>query len=174
MTLGGDDGPATGVSACLYGCPVRYDGESFDAVAVAGPSVAGRVFLPVCPECMAGLGVPRERIVLTGTGDEVLDGEARVVDVRGRDVTEQVVAGARECLEALRRGGAKTVVLKERSPSCGPRSAPIERADGSVSQGAGVFAALCVREGLTVLDETALAGSGAGLGAPGVHRQEDA
>ena len=73
-----------GISACIYNCPVRYNGKSFDAVSTLGREKADFSFTPVCPECMAGLGVPRMPIHLTGTGQQVLSGEASVKDQIGR------------------------------------------------------------------------------------------
>ena len=78
-----------GISACAFGCPVRYNGHGFDSLSVLGRERSDFVFTPVCPECLAGLGVPRTPIHLTGTGAEVLAGEAQVRDRRGHDVTER-------------------------------------------------------------------------------------
>ena len=83
-----------GVSACVDRCPVRYNGRSFDALRVLGRERSDFVLTPVCPECLAGLGVPRMPIHLTGTGQEVLAGTARVLDRRGRDHTEQIIEGS--------------------------------------------------------------------------------
>ena len=79
-----------GISACVFDCPVRYNGRSFDALALLGREKADFAWTPVCPECLAGLGVPRTPIHLTGTGQEVLAGRARVLDWRGHDVTEEI------------------------------------------------------------------------------------
>lgn len=65
---------SAGVSACLARCPVRYNGKGFDALAVLGRERTAFTFTPVCPECMAGLGVPRPSVHLTGSGAEVLAG----------------------------------------------------------------------------------------------------
>ncbi|TLM69038.1 MAG: DUF523 domain-containing protein, partial [Actinobacteria bacterium] len=61
-----------GISACLLGERTRYDGVVIETPpAVAAALAAGTRFVPVCPECESGLGVPRARIALTGTGAKV-------------------------------------------------------------------------------------------------------
>ena len=81
-----------GVSACLLGQPVRYDGgHKLDRWIV---QELGRfvTFVPVCPEVEAGLGVPREAMRLVGD-----PAAPRLVTVRtGRDLTERVLARPRE------------------------------------------------------------------------------
>jgi len=136
------DKPRIGISACIFDCPVRYNGKRFDEVGKLGRERADFSFTPVCPECMAGLGVPREPIHLTGTGQEVLAGEAKVKDRRGRDVTERVVAGARDALGVLERAGVRAVILKEASPSCGLYKARVGMRRRESSLGSGVFGAM--------------------------------
>lgn len=148
--------PVIGISACLYGCPVRYDGRALDAMGAFGEERSGFTFVPVCPECMAGFGVPRSPIRLTGPGEKVLARQARVLDAGGRDVTGDVIAGATACAEALDRAGAEAVVLKERSPSCALEMADVGRSDGTAVRGAGVFGALCARTGMILLTEREL------------------
>ncbi len=143
-----------GVSACLIGCPVRYDGGSFGVFA-ENPAVRDVAFVPVCPECMAGLTVPRRPIRLTGTAEHVLKGEARVIDDRGTDVTEALIAGARACQAAFERAGVRIVVLKELSPSCGLAEAPIGPPEDD-ARGRGVFTEMLVESGYTVLSERML------------------
>ena len=102
------DRPRIGVSACMFDCPVRYNAKRFDALAALGRERADFVFTPVCPECMAGLGVPREPIHLTGSGADVLAGHAKVLDRHGRDVTG---SSSRARRRAWRRSSAR---------ACGP------------------------------------------------------
>ncbi|GAB4292351.1 MAG: hypothetical protein Kow0067_19140 [Coriobacteriia bacterium] len=146
---------AVGISACLYDCPVRYNGKRFDAVSKLGRERGDFTFTPVCPECLAGLGVPREPIHLTGTGQEVLAGTAAVRDRHGRDVTDRVVAGARAALEALDRAGAVAVVLKEESPTCGLFKARTGARRRSQVTGAGVFGAMLLDTGRFLIPDKA-------------------
>lgn len=132
------------VSACLLGCPCRYDGT-----AKADPRVLAlmerHTLIPVCPEQLGGLPTPR------------LPSERReggVFDRGGKDVAAQYRQGAEEVLRLARLYGCTHAVLKERSPSCG--SGQIY--DGSFSHvlvpGSGVAAELLAQNGITVLGES--------------------
>ena len=142
------NGPARApilVSACLLGLHTRYDGGSCENARVL--SVAGeRCLVPLCPEQLGGLPTPRAPSEIeAGDGCAVLDGSARVLNVEGRDVTPQFLAGAEAAAEAARRLGAEEVWLKEGSPSCGVTRI---RRDGCDVAGKGVAAALLERAGL--------------------------
>ena len=145
-----------GISACVYRCPVRYNGRAFDALATLGRESQDYVFTPVCPECLAGLGVPREPIHLTGPGELVLTGEASVRNRHGRDVSEQLIAGARAAMDALERARVQAVIVKESSPSCGLAKAQVGRRRQAES-GAGVFGAMLLESGWFLVPDDALA-----------------
>lgn len=146
------------VSACLAGCACRFDGSANTDDQVSRLVAEGRVVL-VCPEEDGGLGTPRPPAeIVGGDGWDVVAGRARVVTRAGIDVTEQYLAGARQALEAARRSGADTAILKARSPSCGKG----QIYDGSFSRtlrrGDGVTVALLQANGIRVLtDEDARA-----------------
>lgn len=149
------------VSACLLGCRVRYSGSD----ARSGDDVLrrwlreGRV-VAFCPEVAGGLPVPRPPAEIRGgDGYAVLDGRARVVDRRGRDVTRHFLEGARLALRAARRSGARVAVLKDLSPSCGSRRIYDGSFGGSLRAGAGVTAALLERCGVRVFGEGEIAGA---------------
>lgn len=55
-----------GISACCMGCPVRYNGRGFDLLKNLGREKGDFTYCPVCPESLAGLGVMRDPIHLTG------------------------------------------------------------------------------------------------------------
>jgi len=148
---------SVGVSACLYNCPVRYNGKAFDSLRVLGRERADFVFTPVCPECLAGLGVPRMPIHLTGTGQEVLAGRARVLDRRGADRTEQAVAGCEAAIGALERAGIEAFVAKESSPTCGLYKARVGKRRTETSGGSGVFGAMVLERGWFLIPDEGLA-----------------
>lgn len=145
-----------GISACVYSCPVRYNGKAFDALAMLGREKADFVFTPVCPECMAGLGVPRMPVHLTGSGQEVLAGLAHVRDRRGRDVAPELIAGSKACLETLERAGVRAVIVKEASPSCGVFKAKVGKRRSEQVEGSGVFGAMLVDKGWFLIPDSAL------------------
>jgi uncharacterized protein YbbK (DUF523 family) len=125
-----------GVSACLLGSQVRYDGghkrHPF-LTEILGPFVE---WVPVCPEVEAGFGTPREAMHL------VRDGEAvRLVTVRTRqDVTAQLRRAVDARVRQLASLELDGYVLKKDSPSCGLFRVKVYGASGSVRDGRGLFA----------------------------------
>jgi len=145
------------VSACLAGCHCRYDHGSLEHEAVLALICEGRA-VPVCPEQMGGLTTPRlPAEIIGGTGEDVLDGRARVVNSAGDDVTAQFLAGAREALRMAQAVGATEAILKERSPSCGSAAIYDGTFSGVRVPGEGVTAALLRRHGIRVTSEESLA-----------------
>ncbi|NNL07096.1 MAG: DUF523 domain-containing protein, partial [Gammaproteobacteria bacterium] len=61
--------PLIGVSRCLLGHAVRYDGESKPHSVVIDQLVKLFELVPVCPEVEAGLSVPRPPVQLSGSID---------------------------------------------------------------------------------------------------------
>jgi uncharacterized protein YbbK (DUF523 family)/uncharacterized protein YbgA (DUF1722 family) len=110
-----DGRPRLGVSACLLGRPVRFDGGHRRDTFVCERLAAHVELVPVCPEVELGLSVPRETLRLTGppTG-------ARLIGLRsGRDYTDEMKAYADARLAELAALPLDGYVLKKDSPSCG-------------------------------------------------------
>jgi uncharacterized protein YbbK (DUF523 family) len=147
-----------GISACAFGCPVRYNGHGTDALGILGRERSDFEFTPVCPECLAGLGVPRVPIHLTGSGAEVLAGTEAVRDRRGRDVTEAVIAGCRDAMAALDRAGVVAFIAREASPTCGLAKARVGKRR-TEQRGAGVFGAMLAERDLFLIPDDGLANS---------------
>ena len=109
-----DDLPRLGISACLLGDQVRFDGghkrDPF-LVEILSPQVC---WVRVCPEVEVGMGTPRETLRL-----ERRDGRAiRMVTTRtGIDHTGAMSAWARRRLTELERERLSGYVLKKDSPS---------------------------------------------------------
>ncbi len=147
-----------GVSACLLGDRVRWDGgHKRDAflVEILGPDVE---WVPVCPEVELGLGVPRDPIRLVHAGAGVPP--RLVVERTGEDLTARMRRFARERAGALARLALDGYVLKRGSPSCGPADVPVHDADGrTIATAAGAFAAVLTTHlpALPVEDEDRLA-----------------
>ncbi len=125
-----------GVSSCLLGHPVRFDGgHKRDAFVVGtlGPHVQ---FVPVCPEVELGLGAPRETLRLVRQGDDV-----RLLMKGGEDYTDRMRRFARSRVAALASEDLDGYILKKDSPSCGVRRVKVRGTEGGVSRaGVGVFA----------------------------------
>lgn len=104
-----------GISSCLLGENVRWDGghkRDLFLVAELGRFVE---WLPVCPEVEVGMGVPRPSVRLVREGDEI-----RLLDPRSdRDHTRAMRAYAKRRVAELAKQDLCGYVLKKDSPSCG-------------------------------------------------------
>lgn len=138
------------VSACLLGEPCRYDGAAKPNAAVQALRELHTV-VPVCPESMGGLPIPRLPNEIAAGADGL-----RVVDSEGTDNTGAFVAGARKALERAQQAGCTVAVLKSKSPSCGSGRIYDGTFTGTLTDGWGVAAALFRDAGIRVIDETGL------------------
>jgi uncharacterized protein YbgA (DUF1722 family)/uncharacterized protein YbbK (DUF523 family) len=126
-----------GISACLLGEKVRYDGgHKRDAYLV---ETFGRYveWVPVCPEVEMGLGTPRDTLRLVR-----IEGELRLVMPKtGADYTETMRAYARRRVAELAERDFCGYILKKDSPSCGMERVRVFDARGvPAKSGRGLFA----------------------------------
>jgi uncharacterized protein YbbK (DUF523 family) len=141
------------VSACLAGLDVKYNG-SHNLDEKIKKWFDEKKAIPICPEVLGGLSIPREPAeIVGGEGEDVLDGHAKVITNNGIDVTEQFIKGANETLKIALDLNATMVILKERSPSCGSSMIYSGEFNGNKKRGTGVTAALLKRNGIQVLSE---------------------
>ena len=118
--------PRIGVSSCLLGEEVRWDGghkrEPF-LLEVLGREVE---WVPVCPEVEIGLGTPRPPMNLVRIG-----GETRLITAEtGADHTAAMRSYAERRVEELARERLAGYVFKKDSPSCGLERVKLYPADG--------------------------------------------
>jgi uncharacterized protein YbgA (DUF1722 family)/uncharacterized protein YbbK (DUF523 family) len=149
--VSGSDRIRIGVSSCLLGEEVRFDGGHKRDQYVT--EILGRYvdWVPVCPELEMGLGVPREALRLVGNPDA-----PRLLTVKtGVDHTEGMLAWARERVAALREMDLDGYILKSKSPSCGMERVRVYTEAGMPSRsGPGLFArALTEAMPLLVVEE---------------------
>lgn len=133
------DLPRLGVSRCLMGDNVRYDGgHKLDRFLRDGLGKHVE-YVPVCPEVECGLGIPREAMRLVG------DPEApRLLTIKTKiDLTERMRAFAAARVEALEAEGLCGFVFKSGSPSSGMERVKVYPEAGGMAQlkGVGLFAA---------------------------------
>ena len=146
--------PRIGISACLLGERVRYDGrDKRDAwlVDVIGPEVE---WVPVCPEVEAGFGTPREPMALVR---DAAGGVVLMTSERRPDLTSRLRALSERRVEELAASGLDGYVLKAGSPSCAIRTTI--NAEDAVDYGPGLFAEALMRRlpDLPIVDEQQLA-----------------
>jgi uncharacterized protein YbbK (DUF523 family) len=138
-----DDRPRVGISRCLLGDEVRYDGgHKRDAVVVATLGALVE-WVPVCPEVEAGMGTPREAIDLVARDDLFPAGAARVrlIGVTSRrDWTDTMTRFSFAWARQLQREHLDGYVLKSDSPSCGLERVRVHRGDDVSHDGRGLFA----------------------------------
>ena len=141
-----------GVSACLAGVCCRYDGTAKPNAQVMEMVENGEAFA-FCPECLAGLKIPRTPSEISGgEGEDVLQGRARVVSKDGGDRTEEFIKAAGKSLALCRKKGIKEVWLKAKSPSCGASHIYDGTFSGKLRVGKGVTAAILEKNGIKVVE----------------------
>ena len=131
-----------GVSACLLGQEVRYDGGQKKDPYVT--DTLGELFelVPVCPEVEVGMSTPREPIQLQG------DPSAPELVAPGsdRNWTKEMSDWSRSRSRELAVEALSGFVFKKNSPSCGLFQVPVIQKDGSeLLLGRGFFAAAFAR-----------------------------
>jgi uncharacterized protein YbbK (DUF523 family) len=131
------------VSACLAGVACWYDGDSKPCEAVIKLVAEGKA-VPLCPEQLGGLPTPRAPAEIIGS---------KVIRKDSVDVTEAFHRGAQEALKVARLIGAKSAILKARSPSCGCGKIYDGSFTGRLVDDNGVFAEMCKQAGLEVKTE---------------------
>ncbi len=139
-----------GVSACLLGEKVRWDGRHKRDPFIAGVLDRHADLVPFCPEVEAGFGAPREPMRLEGN-----PAAPRLVGIRSRaDKTGPLTALARRRAAGLARAGLDGLIFKSASPSCGLRRVGVHRAGARpLRRGTGIFA-LLLTERLPLLPAT--------------------
>jgi uncharacterized protein YbbK (DUF523 family) len=125
------------------GVPCRYDGTAKPSPRIVA-EIGKAIFIPVCPELLAGLPVPREPVELKG---------GRAITFSGRDLTARFVEGARKAADIARRLGVDAAVVKQGSPSCGCGKIYDGSFRNVLTEGDGIMVRLLKKEGLTVVPE---------------------
>ncbi len=131
------------VSACLAGVECRYDGSSFPIPEVVEMVRRGEA-IPICPELLAGLPIPRPPA-------EHRDG--KIVSKNGQDFTADYLSGAKIGAEIAQLIACKKAILKSRSPSCGSGWIYDGTFSGVRIQGNGVFAKMLKDNNVIVFTE---------------------
>ena len=152
-----DDHPIRlGISSCLLGHEVRYDGSHKRdryLVEILGPLVE---WVPICPEIEIGLGVPRPTIQLEGSPTSA----RLIMPSTGDDLTQTMKTFALKRVRELQSLDLDGFVFKSKSPSCGMERVKVFDQGGIAAKiGVGAFAGILLEiwPDLPVEDEVRLA-----------------
>ena len=140
-----------GISACLLGEEVRFDGGHKRDPFLTGVLSRHVEWVTVCPEVEVGMGTPRETLRLVRDGA----GPIRMVTTRSTvDHTDSMNAWSKRRVEALSREDLDGYVLKKDSPSCGMERVKVYGGAVAAREGRGLYAeALIARLPLLPVEE---------------------
>ena len=99
--------------------------------------------VPVCPEVMGGLPIPRESA-------EIVNGVVKHKD--GSSVDAEFRKGAQIALDIVLERQVDLVILQSRSPSCGAKTIYDGSFSGKIIPGQGVFAQMLKEKGIRMID----------------------
>lgn len=126
-----------GISTCLLGEAVRYDGGHALDQYITGTLGRYMEFIPVCPEVEAGFGVPREPIRLVGDPDS----PRLMTRNTQKDLTDTMMTWAGRRVRELEKEDLRGFIFKSRSPSSGMERVKVYTGKGMpVKKGVGLFA----------------------------------
>jgi len=130
--------PKLGISACLLGQKVRFDGSHKREPFLIELFRKFVEWIPICPEVEVGMGVPRESVRLVGA----LTNPSMIAEKSGKDWTEAMNRFAAKRMREITENHLSGYVFKKNSPSCGMERVRVYNSKGMpVRQGRGLFAA---------------------------------
>ena len=133
------------ISACLLGDNVKYSGgNNLTPELVTLLEKYNVDIVKVCPECFAGLPIPR-------LPSEIKEGKVYSKD--GRDITEEFLSGAEKTYQIAKIKRVDFAILKERSPSCGSSFIYDGSFSGKVIEGQGLTARKLSKENIIIFSE---------------------
>lgn len=135
------------VSACLAGVNCKYDGGNNLNEKILELVKKGEAIL-VCPEQLGGLTTPR-----TPSEISIIEGNKKVINKDGEDVTINFVRGAEEVLRIAKSLNITKAILKSKSPSCGCGLVYDGTFTGTKIPGNGITAQLLIDNGIEVITE---------------------
>jgi len=126
-----------GVSSCLLGKEVRYNGGHSHDLYVTGTLGQYFAFVDVCPEVEAGFGIPREAMRLVGNPEA-----PRLVTTKTKkDCTAKMMGWVKQRVKELEKEDLCGFIFKKGSPSSGMERVRVYTEKGMPSnRGSGMFA----------------------------------
>jgi len=128
--------PNLGISSCLLGEKVRYDGRQLHNRYITDSLEEYFTWIPVCPEVEYGLGIPRETMHLVGDPEK-----PRLVEIStGIDHTDGILKWVGKKLMELEKEDLCGFIFKSKSPSSAIRGVKIISPSGvECGEGPGIF-----------------------------------
>ncbi len=114
-----------GISACLLGQPVRFNGSHKNSPFCSQVLSAWFEFVPICPEVEIGMGIPREPIRLVNENNQI---RVKNVTDQTHDYTDQLHALADQRAPEL--NDLCGYIFMQKSPSCGVFSVKVYNQNG--------------------------------------------
>lgn len=139
------------ISACLLGENCKYSGGNNRNEKLL-QLLSGHTVIPVCPEVLGGLPIPRSPA-------EIVNG--CVTNRDGISVDRAFRQGAEKALEIAKQEQPDLIVLQSRSPSCGVKQIYDGTFSGTLIPGQGVFAEMARKEGFILKDAEDITAEGA-------------
>ncbi len=125
-----------GISSCLLGGKVRYDGKCKRATSLIALLEKVAVLLPICPEVEVGMPVPRERLNLVGS----LDNHKLIAEESQKDWTAEMQEFSKKRILKDDFKSFSGLILKSKSPSCGLQTTKLYNKGSIISENAdGIF-----------------------------------
>ncbi len=121
--------PRIGISACLLGQEVRYDGGHKLHPWFTSSWTPWVEWVPICPEVESGMPVPRPPIQLV-QGKKTDEVRVQEVAAPHADHTDELLSGCQTCLARIRQAAVQGMILKSKSPSCGLQVPLFSAGDG--------------------------------------------
>ncbi len=135
--------PKVGVSACLLGQQVRFDGGHKRDLFLTNLFGKFVDWVAICPEVEVGMGVPRESVRLVGTPTD----PRMIAEKSGKDWTEAMHRFAAKRVRDIADKRLSGYVFKKNSPSCGVERIKVYNAKGMAERhGRGLFAAAIMKQ----------------------------
>ena len=133
------------ISACLLGDNVKYSGgNNLTPELVTLLEKYNVKIVKICPECFAGLPIPRVPSEIRGD---------KVYGKDGRDITKEFLVGAEKTYQVAKNKEIDVAILKERSPSCGNSYIYDGSFSGKVIQGQGLTVRKLNEENIVIFSE---------------------
>jgi len=140
------------VSSCLVGINTRYNKKSAYNEKVLD-FLKDKIAIIGCPEVLAGLKIPRLPLEVKGKVQDLLRGEAKIINKRGKDLTPKIFTACLEIVFILKKLKVKTAILKSLSPVCGSGKIYDGSFKGRIIKGDGLLAYLLKKNKIRVITD---------------------